>query len=142
MIGTCHVERANWSQFMGRNGEVQRVGSRVNAIDVDVLTRQRSQHPGWRLLRYEHAAFVVAFLHRVFIVPNERSISQARLTESLDDKLHAYRQSFEDQAPSRTAHEYLADWVSNDRGWLRSFYPEGDDEPAFDLTSSTEQAVL
>lgn len=111
-------------------------------IDVDALTRQRAHHPGWRLLRYEHAAFVVAFLQRVFIDPNERSIGQARLTEALDDELHAYRQSFGDQAPSRSAHEYLADWVSNERGWLRRFYPDGGDEPAFDLTPSTEQAVL
>jgi hypothetical protein len=112
------------------------------AFDADGLARVRDSHPAWRLLRYEHAPLAVALFHRVFIAPNVRTVDQAQLTEALEDELHAYRSSLGEQAPSRPAAEYLVEWTSNERGWLRRFYPEGDDQPAFDLTPAAEQAVL
>jgi Protein of unknown function (DUF3375) len=44
-------------------------------------------------------------------------------------------------ASNRSAIDYLTDWSSNDRGWLRRFYRDGSDEPHFDLTLGTEKAI-
>lgn len=110
-------------------------------LEVDRLVRLRDHHPGWRLLRYEHAPLVVSLFNRVFIVPNARQITQPRLIEALDDELYALRDATGDPVSSRTAVAYLTEWASNERGWLRRFYIDGDDQPAFDLTPEAEQAV-
>jgi hypothetical protein len=41
----------------------------------------------------------------------------------------------------RNAQEYIDTWSTDDRGWLRRFYPEGSDEPHFDLTPSAAKAM-
>jgi hypothetical protein len=35
----------------------------------------------------------------------------------------------------------LNDWASDEHGWLRKFYPQGNDEAHFDLTPATEKAI-
>jgi Protein of unknown function (DUF3375) len=110
-------------------------------IDFDTLHTMRERHPAWRLLRYENAPLVVAFLHRTFVAPNERIIGQSDLGEALEDDLFTLRQRHPDLANTRTATDYLADWSSNDRGWLRRFYRDGSDEPHFELTPGTEKAI-
>jgi hypothetical protein len=110
-------------------------------IDADSLTALRERHAAWGLLRYEHAPLAVSFLHRRFVAPNVRSISQPDLVEALEDDLHALRAVRGDHAAPRPASEYLVEWSSNERGWLRRFYPPGSDDPAFDLTPASEQAI-
>ena len=74
-------------------------------------------------------------------MPNVRILSQADLVEALEDELFALRQQLGgDQFPN-TAQSYLNEWAENDKGWLRKFYPDGTDEPHFDLTASTEKAL-
>ena len=111
-------------------------------VDADSLAALRERHSAWGLLRYEHAPLAVAFLHRVFVTPNVRSVAQADLVEALEDDLHALRAVRGEQAAPRAALEYLVEWSSNERGWLRRFYPSGSDEPAFDLTPSAERAIM
>ncbi len=111
------------------------------ALDYSTLNLLRQNHPAWRLLCAQHAPLVAGFLHRVFIVPNVRILSQADLVEALEDELFALRQQLgSDQFPN-TAQSYLNEWAENDKGWLRKFYPDGTDEPHFDLTASTEKAL-
>jgi Protein of unknown function (DUF3375) len=110
-------------------------------IDFGTLHAMRERHPAWRLLRYENAALMVAFLHRTFVLPNQRVMAQADLVEALEDDLFTLRQRHPDLASSRSASDYLTDWSSNDRGWLRRFYRDGSDEPHFDLTPGTEKAI-
>ena len=111
-------------------------------IGLGELALLRDRHAGWGLLRYDHAPLVIAFFHRVFIAPNVRSVGQAELIEALDDDLFEYRRALGERAPSRTAADYLQEWTSGDRGWLRRFFPDEGDQPAFDLTPDAEQAVL
>ena len=40
----------------------------------------------------------------------------------------------------RTAREYLNDWVSPERAWLRRYFADGD-EPLVDMTAEAEQAI-
>ena len=110
-------------------------------FDHDALDHLRRSHPAWRLLRSEHAALVASFLNRVFITPNERVLAQSDLAEALEDELYALRKSAGSDAFPRGALDYLNDWASPEKGWLRKFYRQGSDEPQFDLTPATEKAI-
>jgi molybdopterin-guanine dinucleotide biosynthesis protein A len=110
-------------------------------LDYGTLDRLRQTHPAWRLLRAQHAPLVASFLQRVFVEPNVRNLSQADLVEALEDVLFHLREQRGAEAFPGTAQGYLNDWAENDKGWLRKFYPEGTDEPHFDLTPSTEKAL-
>jgi hypothetical protein len=111
------------------------------AIDYATLELLRQNHPAWRLLCAKHAPLVAGFLHRVFVVPNVRNLSQTDLVEALEDELFATRELQGAQTFPGTAQSYLNDWAENDKGWLRKFYPAGTDEPHFDLTPATEKAL-
>ena len=110
-------------------------------FDFATLDALRLSHPAWRLLRSDHAPLVASFLQRVFIVPNVRVMAQADLAESLEDELFALRESLGSDAFPKSALEYLNDWASTEKGWLRKFYVQGSDEPHFDLSPPTEKAI-
>ena len=110
-------------------------------LDYDTLDHLRAHHPAWRLLRSDHAALVASFLHRVFIAPNERTLAQSNLAEALEDELFALRERLGTDTFPRPALDYLNDWTSPEKGWLRKFYRSDSDEPHFDLTPATEKAI-
>lgn len=111
------------------------------SLDYATLDILRQNHPAWRLLRSDHAPLIASFLERVFIVPNLRTVSQANLTEALEDELFALRERFGSAVFPKAPLDYLNDWAAADRGWLRKFYLHDSDEPYFDLTASTEKAI-
>ncbi len=110
-------------------------------MDFTTLDALRNYHPTWRLLRSDHAPLVASFLHRVFVLPNVRIIAAADLAETLEDELYALRQRLGPEAFPKDAIDYLNDWASPEKSWLRKFYAQGSDEPQFDLTPATEKAI-
>ena len=110
-------------------------------MDFHSLDTLRRTHPGWRLLSSGHGPLVIGFLHEVFIRPNIRSFGQEELVSRLDDSLFRIRESLGEEAFPRTSLQYLDDWASDQRGWLRKYYVPGNDEPRFDLTPSTEKVI-
>ena len=110
-------------------------------MDYNTLTHLRNSHPAWRLLRSEHAPLIASFLHRVFVAPNVRVMLQADLAEALEDELFALREQLGADAFPKPALDYLNDWTSSDKAWLRKYYSQGSDEPHFDLTPATEKAM-
>jgi hypothetical protein len=111
------------------------------SFDIDTLEALRRHHPAWRLLQADSAALVASFLHRVFVLPNQRVIRQSDLAEALEDTLYTLREQRGAGVYPKSALEYLDDWAANDKAWLRKFYPPGTDEPHFDLTPATERAL-
>ena len=111
------------------------------SFDYQLLETLRQNNPAWRLLRSEHAVLIVNFLNRVFILPNRRFILQAELAEALEDDLYTLREQLGPNAFPKSASEYLNDWASPDKAWLRKLYRSGTDEPQFDLTPATEKAI-
>jgi hypothetical protein len=105
------------------------------------LSTLRDRHPAWRLLASPHAPLVASFLHRVYVVPNVRVMSEADLAEALEDELFALREHLGPEAYPKGAQDYLNDWAAPDKGWLRKFYKPGTDEAQFDLTPATEKAI-
>jgi hypothetical protein len=110
-------------------------------FDYNTLDRLRQSHPAWRLLCSDHAPLAASFLHRVFLAPNVRAISQADLKEALEDELFSLNQQRGEGSFPKAALHYLNDWASAEKGWLRKFYRQGEDEPYFDLTPATEKAI-
>jgi hypothetical protein len=112
------------------------------SLDYITLEQLRQGQPAWRLLSSPHAPLVASFLQRVFIAPNVRVMSQADLTERLEDELFALREREGIQAFPRAALEYINEWADNDKRWLRKFYQTGSDEPHYDLTPATENVPI
>jgi hypothetical protein len=110
-------------------------------MDYQQLLTQRRTHPAWRLLAADHAPMIASFLHRSFIASNIRTIARQQLASQLDDHLFHLHDSAGEIVFPKPATAYLDDWASDERGWLRKYYPSGQDEPHFDLTSSTELAI-
>jgi hypothetical protein len=110
-------------------------------MDYQQLHAQRRSHPAWRLLAADHAPMIASFLHHVFVVPNVRTIARQQLVSQLDDHLYQLHQVSGETLFPKSAAGYLDDWASDERGWLRKYYPPGEDEPHYDLTSSSEQAL-
>ena len=110
-------------------------------MDYQQLHAQRRSHPAWRLLAADHAPMIASFLHQGFVVPNVRTIARQQLVSQLDDHLYQLHQVSGETLFPKSAASYLDDWASDERGWLRKYYPPGEDEPHYDLTSSSEQAL-
>jgi hypothetical protein len=105
------------------------------------LESLRRTHPAWRLLTADHAPLIASFLYQSFIQRNTRTWPRQELASRLDDFLFQLRQQLgEDVFPSPAMH-YLDDWASDDRAWLRKYYPANADEPLYDLTPATERAI-
>ena len=111
------------------------------SMDYATLDMLRQRHPAWRMLRSDHAPLIANFFHRVFIAPNVRIMAQADLAEALEDELFGLREKMGADAFPKPAAEYLDDWAANEKGWLRKFYPQGNDEAHFDLTPAAEKAI-
>ncbi|MBK6905844.1 MAG: DUF3375 domain-containing protein [Rhodocyclaceae bacterium] len=110
-------------------------------MNYEVLDSLRTRHPAWRLLRSDHAPLVASFLHRVFVAPNVRGMAAVDLAEALEDDLFVLREQLGENVFPKSATEYLNDWASPEKGWLRKFYKPGTDEAQFDLTPATEKAI-
>jgi len=111
------------------------------SLDFATLEVLRTHHPAWRLLRSDHAPLLASFLHRVFVAPNVRVMTEVDLAEALEDELYSLRQQLGEETFPKSAPDYLNDWAAPDKGWLRKFYQPGSDEPQFDLTPATEKAI-
>lgn len=112
------------------------------SLDYATLTLLRQNHPAWRLLRSEHAALIASFLEGAFIAPNRRLMAEADLAEALEDELFGLRERLGPDAFPRAARDYLDDWASPDKSWLRKFYTPQSDEPQYDLTPAAEKAIV
>ncbi|MES3023349.1 MAG: DUF3375 domain-containing protein [Pseudomonadota bacterium] len=110
-------------------------------MDYQQLVTQRRTHPAWRLLAADHAPMIASFLHGSFIAPNVRTVARQQLASLLDDHLFHLHEAGGEVLFPKPATAYLDDWASDERGWLRKYYPSGQDEPHYDLTSSTELAL-
>ena len=70
-----------------------------------------------------------------------RQIREDEMIMNLDDYLFHLRDGQEEDPFPRKAAEYLEDWTTPGKDWLRKFYPPGSDIPHYDLTPGTEQVL-
>ncbi|MCE3045208.1 DUF3375 domain-containing protein [Legionella sp. 16cNR16C] len=112
------------------------------SFDYYYLNQLKKNNPAWRLLQADHAPLIASFLHKAFIQTNERILAQSQLVSILDDVLFQLKNVDGAALFSKSALSYLDDWSQNNKGWLRKFYPQGSDEPHYDLTPTTEKALV
>lgn len=63
------------------------------------------------------------------------------LTAHLDAYLDQIRETHGPQRYPRRAREYLDEWSSPERSWLRKYYPRTGEDAEFDLTPAAERAI-
>lgn len=84
---------------------------------------------------------IASFLDRAFREGARRTWSESELIILLEDALYDVQALEGDDAVPRSAGEYLTEWAQDDKGWLRKFYPPGEDEAHFDLSPAAERAL-
>ncbi len=96
--------------------------------------------PAIGLLRSKHAPYVIDFLYREFKEGGAVVRSMTELTESLRDYLEQLHCTFEDVLTD-SPENYLADWCSSKKRYIRRFLDSNCREPLYELTSSTEDVL-
>ena len=110
-------------------------------MSYDYLEMLRKNNPAWRLLASQQAHFAATFFYREFVVANRRQIPEQELISRLDSFIDDLNEGRDEPLFARSGREYLNDWADDQHGWLRRFFPSGQDEPHFDITSHTQKAV-
>jgi len=110
-------------------------------MTYEYLDKLRNTNPAWRLLTSKLSPYIASFLFQVFIAEDKRQISGQELTSRLDDFIYEVNYGREDIVFKQTGREYLDVWADDRHGWLRKFYPIGQDEPYFDITSQVQKAL-
>lgn len=110
-------------------------------MDHDSLERLKQTHPAWRLLLADNAPLILGFLHLVFSRSDRRAVAAPELTGHLEAYLDQLREGHRLNRYPRGAQEYLDDWASVDRSWLRKYYPRTGEDAEFDLTPAAEKAL-
>jgi len=110
-------------------------------LHYDEVEHLRRSSAAWSLLRASNAALVLSFLSSAFVEANASNLPSSTLAAALDDQLFALNQRLGDGTFPKAAGAYLDDWASPDHGWLRKHYPQGSDEPHYDLSPAVEKAL-
>ncbi|ACL18693.1 conserved hypothetical protein [Desulfitobacterium hafniense DCB-2] len=84
---------------------------------------------------------MASFLYREFIAENRRQIAEQELISHLEGFIELLNQGRDDFLFPRSGRKYLDDWANDEHCWLRKFYPPGQDEPYFDVTSLAQKAI-
>lgn len=113
-------------------------------MDYEAIDALRERHAAWRLLRAGNASLVLYFLGDFFVDGNRGACSASELAAVLDDHLYALNatastETGEPRFPKQPR-AYLEDWAATEVGYLRRFYPPGDDEVHYEVTPAFERA--
>nr|WP_281379611.1 DUF3375 domain-containing protein [Flexivirga oryzae] len=104
----------------------------------------RERHQAWRLLRAGNASLILSFLGDFFVEGNRGACSASEMAAALDDHLYALNVTIDTADGElrfpKEPRAYLEDWSATDAGYLRRFYPPGDDEVHYEVTPAFEKA--
>lgn len=113
-------------------------------MEYEAIDALREKHAAWRLLRAGNASLILSFLGHFFVEGNRGACAASELAAALDDHLYSlnaaiHTDSGEPRYP-KPPKTYLEDWAAPDAGYLRRFYPAGDDEVHYEITPACEKA--
>jgi len=109
-------------------------------MDYDQLVYDLQHAPGVRLLKADHAALIISFLHRQFKREQRISIPLPELAERLAVTIEALNEQAPDSYP-RPAQSYLTEWADEQHHYIRIATPASSDTPLVELTAETERAI-
>ncbi|MBN2825261.1 MAG: DUF3375 family protein, partial [Campylobacterales bacterium] len=106
-------------------------------MTFEYLKNLKSHNQTLKLLNSDNFAMNVSF----FVIAFEKDITlkQSDITTLLDDYLYNLNQSNPNIFP-KSAKEYLEDFCSDKSGYLRKYHGS-EDEPIYELTPHTQQAL-
>lgn len=107
-------------------------------VDYEAISTLRERHPAWRLLRAANATLLLSFLGGFFVEGNRGASPASEVADALDD--HLYALNGDEVRYPKQPRAYLEDWAATDAGYLRRFYPAGDDEVHYEVTPAFEKA--
>ncbi len=91
-----------------------------------------------QLLRAEHFPLLISFIHLAFKQQNRISYTQGELQSLLNDFIYSLeRQGITDY--NQSSGDYLQRWAQH--GYLRRYYETSTDEPVYELSPATENAL-
>lgn len=108
-------------------------------MDHDQLVFDLKNAPSLKLLRRDHAALIISFLHRAFRGAQAVSLPLDDLTERLDAYLELLGENHPGLYPLAAA-AYLKQWSGDDYQLLR-VTTRGSDTPMVELTAEAERAI-
>lgn len=111
------------------------------SFDFYDLTNKKKTDPSWRLMTADNGPLIIGFFDSVFREEGIRQIGEYELVLKLDDYLYELTSGIEESPFPRSASDYLDDWTSGEKGWLRKFYPPGSDIPHYELTPGSERVL-
>ena len=109
-------------------------------MDFDQLAYDLQHAPGIRLLKADHAALIISFLHRQFKQEQRIAIPLTELSERLANTLETLNEQEPTSYP-RPAHSYLTEWADELHRFIRITTPANSDKPLVELTADTERAI-
>ncbi|MEB3048937.1 DUF3375 domain-containing protein [Mycolicibacter sp. MYC123] len=111
-------------------------------MDYPAIDALRERHPAWRLLRAGNATLILSFLGAFFVESNRGGCPAGEVAAALGDHLYALNTASDDveQRFPKEPRSYLEDWAATDAGYLRRYYPPGDDDVHYEVTPAFEKA--
>jgi hypothetical protein len=109
-------------------------------MDYDQLAYDLQHAPGIRLLKADHAALIISFLHRRFKHEQRIAIPLPELAEHLANTLEVLNEQTPGSYP-RPAHSYLTEWADEHHRFIRITTPANSDIPLVELTADAERAI-
>src|SRR5258708_6691631 len=109
-------------------------------MDYDQLAYDLQHSPGIILLKADHAALIISFLHRQFKREQRVSIPLTELAERLEQELESMSEQERKQYP-RSALAYLTEWADEQHHFIRITIPGNSDKPHVELTADTERTI-
>lgn len=109
-------------------------------MDYDQLAYDLQHAPGIRLLKVDHAALIISFLHRQFKREQRVSVPLPELAERLADTLEALNEQQPNSYP-RAAQSYLTEWADERHRFIRITTPASSDVPLVELTADAERTI-
>ena len=109
-------------------------------MNFDQLAYDLQHASGIRLLKADHAALIISFLHRQFKREQRIAIPLTELSERLANTLEALNEQEPTNYP-RQAHSYLTEWADEHHRFIRITTPANSDIPLVELTADAERAI-
>lgn len=107
-------------------------------MDYQDLSQHSKSSAAITLIRGDHFAMIMSFLHIAFKRDHIPAVTESRLHNLLGrhlDEIH----EFQPGAYPRSPREYLDSWCDSAHRYLRKYRPEKAEEAFFELTAETEK---
>jgi len=110
-------------------------------VELKDLQDFLGQSPAVRLLRANHGALILHFLHREFKEEQRSLVPDEQLVADLAEDQTWLVDSGQADTLNGEPCDYLNQWCKSEVRYLQRFYQSGSDEPVYQLTSPAETAL-